>query len=89
LVFRVLLHPAAAKALKKLDEINRKRLKQALLDVAVDPWKVGKPLHPSYFWSTKTGDYRAIYEIDEENNQVMVQFVGHRRNVYDDLTKLQ
>jgi mRNA interferase RelE/StbE len=88
LVFRVLLHPAAAKALKKLDERNRMRLKQALLDVAEDPWQAGKPLHPSDFWSTKSGDYRAIYQIDKENSQVIVLFVGHRKRVYEDFTKL-
>ena len=82
------MHPSAAKALKKLDETNKARMKQALGELAVDPWKAGKPLHPSDFWGTRTGDYRAIYEINQEQKQVIVLFIGHRKKVYDDFTKM-
>ena len=88
MVFRVLLHPNAAKALKKLDDANRPRMRKALGELTVDPWKVGKPLHPSDFWSVRAGDYRAIYEIDADQNQVVVLFIGHRKKVYGDFTKM-
>ena len=88
MVFRVLLHPNAAKALKKLDDVNRVRMRKALGELTVDPWKVGKPLLPSDFWSARAGDYRAIYEIDADQNQVTVLFIGHRKNVYGDFTKM-
>ena len=88
MVFEVLLEPKAAKALRKLDDTNRTRLKKALADVAVDPWKAGKQLHLSHFWGTKSGDYRAIYEIDMDQNRVIVVFIGHRKNVYDDFSKM-
>ena len=88
LVFRVLFFPSAAKALRKLDAANNARVKRALADVAVDPWKAGKPLHPSDFWSVRAGDYRAVYAIDAEQNQMMVLFVGHRKKVYDNFTKM-
>ena len=82
------MHPNAAKALRKLDEINKARLKTALGELAADPFKAGKPLHPSDYWSIRSGDYRAIYEINSEQNQVTVLFVGHRKKVYDDFSKL-
>ncbi|XES76399.1 MAG: type II toxin-antitoxin system RelE/ParE family toxin [Candidatus Bathyarchaeia archaeon] len=88
MVFRVLLHPTASKALKKLDETNKTHIKEALADVAADPWKAGKPLHPTDFWSTRKGDFRAIYEIDSAQNSVIVLFVGHRKKVYTDFTKM-
>jgi mRNA interferase RelE/StbE len=88
LVFKVLLHPNAAKDLRKLDGQNQARMKQMLGEFAVDPRKTGKPLHPSDFWSVRSGDYRAIYEINTEKNQVIVLFVGHRKKVYDDFSKL-
>jgi mRNA-degrading endonuclease RelE of RelBE toxin-antitoxin system len=88
LVFEVLLHHRAAKALRKLDDANRTRMKKALGDLAVDPWKAGKPLHPSHFWGVRSGYYRAIYEINAEQNQVIVVFIGHRKNVYDDFSKM-
>jgi mRNA-degrading endonuclease RelE of RelBE toxin-antitoxin system len=88
LVFRVLLDSTAAKALRKLDEVNKARVKKALGELAVDPWKAGKPLHPSDFCSVRAGDYRAVYEIDPKQNQVTVLFIGHRKKVYDDFTRM-
>ena len=88
MVFKVLLHPYAANALRKLDGVNKARLKTALGELAEDPFKAGKPLHPSDYWSVRSGDYRAIYEINSEQNQVTVLFVGHRKKVYDDFSKL-
>jgi mRNA interferase RelE/StbE len=88
LVFRVLLHPSAAKALKKLDDANKARVKKALEELAGDPWKAGKPLHPSDFWGTRAGDYRAVYEVNQDQNQVTILFIGHRKKVYDDFTKM-
>jgi len=88
LAFKVLLHPSAAKALKKLPETEKTRMKLALEEVSVDPYEAGKPLHPSDYWSTRRGDYRAIYTINRDQNQVIVLFVGHRKKVYDNFTKL-
>ena len=88
MVFEVLLEPKAAKALRKLGDTNRARMKKALTDVAVDPWKAGKPLHPSHFWGVKSGDYRAIYRIDADRKQVIVLVVGHRKGVYDDFSRM-
>jgi mRNA interferase RelE/StbE len=88
LVFKVLLHPIVAKALKKIDDTNRTRMKKALGDLASDPWKVGKPLHPSHFWGLRSEDYRAIYEIDVDQKRIIVVSMGHRKNVYDDFSKM-
>ena len=82
------LHPKAAKALEKLDANTKARIKEALKELAGNPEKVGKQLKLSDFWSLRIGDYRAIYEIDRNKNQVKVIFIGHRQNVYDDFTKM-
>jgi len=82
------LHPNAAKALRKLDATNRARMRKALEELTVDPWKAGKPLHPSDFWGVRAGDYRAVYEIDADQNQVTVLFIGHRKRVYDGFSKM-
>ncbi len=88
MAFKILLHHSATKALQKLDEANKTRMKKAISELAVDPWKTGKPLHPSDFWSIRSGDYRAIYEIDADQKQVTVLFIGHRKKVYDDFSKI-
>ena len=88
MAFKVFLHPKAAKALEKLDANTKARIKGALKELAGNPEKVGKQLKLSDFWSLRIGDYRAIYEIDRNKNQVVVTFIGHRKNVYDDFTKM-
>jgi mRNA interferase RelE/StbE len=87
LAFKVFLHPKAAKALEKIDAKNRARINEALKELCSNP-EAGKQLKLSDFWSLRIGDYRAIYEIDRDKNQVIVTFIGHRKNVYDDFTKM-
>ncbi len=87
-MYNVLLRPKAAKALQQLDQTNRERIKNALRQVADDPYQTGEPLHPSDFWKIKAGDYRAIYQIDDDKKEVIVLFVGHRKNVYDNLSNV-
>jgi len=33
-------------------------------------------------WRIRTGDYRVVYEIDDEEQSVTIVHVGHRRDVY-------
>lgn len=42
-----------------------------------------EPLTNFPFYSVRAGDYRAIVTWDRENDRIVVQAVGHRRNVYD------
>lgn len=83
----MLLDPRATKALRKLDEVNKSRIKKALGELAGDPYEAGEPLHPSDYWKIR-GDYRAIFKIYSDKKEVKVLFIGHRKNVYDDFTKI-
>lgn len=88
MAFTVLLHPKAAKVLEKIEKSIRVRITEKLRELRDDPEKVGKPLKYSDFWSLKVGDYRAIYEINRDKNQVVILFIGHRKKVYDDFSKM-
>jgi len=85
--YGVLLHPKSARFLSKLDRAMKERIGGKLRELASQPER-GKRLRHSDFWILRIGDYRAIYEIDEERNRVVVLFIGHRENVYDDFSKL-
>jgi mRNA interferase RelE/StbE len=87
-VFTVLLHPKAAKELEKIENTTKTRIVERLRDLKDNPERVGKILRHSNFWSLRVGDYRAIYEIDRTKRQVVVLFIGHRKKVYDDFSKL-
>lgn len=48
------------------------------------PRRVGKPLlgELTGLFSARRGDYRVVYEIDEDNRVVTVHRVQHRRDAY-------
>jgi mRNA interferase RelE/StbE len=86
-MFAVLFSPKAAKSLRKLQRSIRERIVRSLKSLEESP-EVGEQLKPSRFWKVRIGDYRVIYEIDRSSNRVIVLFIGHRKNVYDDFSKL-
>ncbi len=88
MTFTVLLHPKAAKALKKTQEPTKTRIIEKLTELGSNPEKAGKPLKYSDFWSLRIGDYRAIYEINRHKNRVVILFIDHRKKVYDDFSKM-
>jgi mRNA interferase RelE/StbE len=50
--------------------------------------EIGEQLKPSRYWKIRVGDYRVIYEIDGTSNHVIILFIGHRKNVYDEFSRL-
>ena len=85
--FRVFLHPKAARFLKKAEPSLRRRIREDLVELADSPEK-GERLMHSPFWRIRVGDYRILYEIDREHSRVIVLFIGHRRDVYDEFSRL-
>ena len=88
MTFKVLLHPKAAKELQQTERYIRTRIVEGAKQLRENPDKLGKPLKQSDFWSIRVGDYRVIYEIDQNKKQVVLLFVGHRSKVYDDFSKM-
>lgn len=88
MTYSVLLHPRAARELESLDEPLKTRIKERLSELKNNPENIGKRLTQSDYWSLRIGDYRAIYEILLEKRQVVVLYIGHRKNVYDDFSKI-
>jgi mRNA interferase RelE/StbE len=86
--FTVLLHPKAAKELQKIENPIRTRIIDSAKQLRQNPREIGKQLRQSDFWSLRIGEYRAIYQIDSDKNQVIILFVGHRSKVYDNFLKM-
>lgn len=78
--------PSAVKAIRKLDEPIRRRVRRAIETLMDDPLR-GKPLQLILkgLRSWRTGDFRIIYRAVEERLEIFVVAVGHRREVYDRL----
>jgi mRNA-degrading endonuclease RelE of RelBE toxin-antitoxin system len=52
--------------------------------LAESPRRVGKPLAGELggLWSARRGDYRIVYEIDDDGRMILVHRIQHRRDVY-------
>ena len=87
-MFEILLHPMAAKSLEKLETEISEQIKKKLKELREFPEQRGKHLRYTQFWSLRIGDYRAIYEIKKNEKRIIVLFIGHRDDVYDDFSKL-
>jgi len=86
--YRVLLHPKAAEFLSSLSYSLKKKIKDRLRELEESPEEKGQRLKYSHFYRLRIGDYRVIYEINREEGKVVVLFIGHRRKVYDDFSRL-
>ena len=85
--YQVLLHPKAHAFLESVEADLRGRIRDRLLALGTDP-KGGMKLKHSEYWRMRIGDYRAIYEIDHGTERVLILFSGHRKDVYDDFSRL-
>ena len=81
---RVTLAPLAARQLRKLDPAVRRRI-QAAIELLADnprPPTATRLVGGSGEWRVRTGDYRIVYEIQDNILLVLVLAVGHGREVY-------
>ena len=88
MVFAVFLHPKAVRALGKIEESVRMRIVERMRELKNRPERVGKAFKYSDFWSLRVGDYRVVYEIDRDGYRVVILFIGHRKRVYDDFSRM-
>lgn len=53
-------------------------------DLLDEPRRVGKPLGQELTgtWAARRGEYRVVYEVDDEASTVTVLDVDHRRDIY-------
>lgn len=71
----------------------REKLPEAVAFAVIDfitgpllenPKRVGAPLRGELegIWSARRGTYRVLYRVDDDNREVIVLRVGHRRDIY-------
>ena len=84
-MYRVLLRPAAQRFLRKLrDPSLAGRLVAAMRDLASQPRRPGcdKLVGPEGLYRVRIGDYRIVYQVQDQALLVLVIKIGHRREVY-------
>jgi mRNA interferase RelE/StbE len=85
-MYRLLIKPSAERDLDRLRGEMWQRVKEAILALRADPRPTGcKKLAGGKGWRIPIGDYRALYDIDDDAQTVTILRVRHRRDVYRNL----
>lgn len=73
----------AQKELADLPSPVRDRVRDRIRQLADGPRSGGAvKLTGRPAWRCRVGDYRIVYEIDDDKRQITVVHIGHRRDVY-------
>ena len=86
--YRIEVKRSAAKTLKKIPKASRKRIVEKIDSLAEGPpnpdttkMKGNNPFH-----KVRVGDYRIVYEIQEGVLMILVVKIGHRKDIYKNLS---
>lgn len=84
MTYEIALAPAAAQQLRKFGPQVRRRVQAAIELLATEPRPSAatRLVGGAGEWRVRTGDYRIVYEIQNEQLLVLVLSVGHRREIY-------
>jgi mRNA interferase RelE/StbE len=75
--------PSAAKALEKLEPAVRRRVAKRIERLADDPRSGAVKLRGAGdVWRARVGDYRILYQVEDDRLTVLVIRIRHRRDVY-------
>jgi mRNA interferase RelE/StbE len=81
--YKITIKRSAAKELEKIVLPDRKRIVEKILLLADDPRPLGcKKLSGQEKYRLRQGDYRVLYEIQDDILIITVVKIGHRRDVY-------
>jgi mRNA interferase RelE/StbE len=81
--YQLIIERTARKDIQKMNKSDQLVVIQAISELADEPRPVGcKKLKGRTAWRIRVGDYRVIYEIQDDLLIVTVITAGHRRDVY-------
>lgn len=81
----VIWHEKALDDLKALDKQTAAKIVERVKNYLVqNPEKIGKPLKGIFkgLFRYRFGDYRILYAIDKPENQIIVLYIDHRKDIY-------
>jgi mRNA interferase RelE/StbE len=81
--YQIIIEKPARKEIQKINQADRVSIIQSIQELADEPRPNGcKKLKGREAWRIRVGDYRVIYEIQDNVLIITVITVGHRREVY-------
>lgn len=86
--YKIEVKKSAAKALKKIPKADRKRIVNKIDSLAENPPfpETSKMKGDNPFHKIRVGDYRIVYEIQEDVLLILIVKIGHRKDIYRNLS---
>ena len=87
MVYTIRFKPSAVRALGRVPKENQRRIALKIEALAGNPRPHGveKLRSEDNLYRVRIGDYRGIYQIQQEVLLILVVRIGHKREVYRDL----
>ena len=83
MTYSIEIRKKAAKALSRIPEKYRENIITKIKALSTDPHPLGsKNLTSIDGWRIRIGDYRVIYEINDNKLTILVLHIGHRKDIY-------
>ena len=81
--YSIVIAARAQRQLRGIENVTRQRISAAIDELVTNPRPPGcRKLQGRNAWRIRIGDYRVIYEIEDDKLIVTVIDVGHRRDIY-------
>jgi len=82
-VYQLSINNSVQKHLDKISYIEVKRISSKLLQLKNNPRPAGcKKLHNEKGYRIRIGDYRVLYEVDDNKKSIVIYKIAHRKEVY-------
>jgi len=86
MTYNIIFSPISEKQLLKLPDSVSKRIIRKIYSIREDPHTFCEPLTDHQrLYKLRTGDYRIIIEISENELHIIVLRVGHHKKIYKNL----
>ena len=83
-MYKLLIEKRVQKQLERISEPDYTKIKKTILALSADPRPAGyKKLKGRPGYRVRQGDYRIIYDINDDILTVYVLAAGHRRDIYE------
>lgn len=81
--YALAIFPSAQRELGALPAEISRRVRAAIVELAQEPRPSGcRKLTGREGWRLRIGDYRILYDIDDNALTVTIVHIGHRRDIY-------
>jgi mRNA interferase RelE/StbE len=85
-MYTLIYSPTALKQLEKLEKNTRERILISLERLRIRPESCNiKKLVGMQGYRLRIGDYRVVFDIEQDKLLILVLHVGHRKSIYENL----